>query len=88
MIMKIMERFPIFITLGAGLLGYVAGEMAVSDPAIRGYLENNLSSLETVIPIAGAIFVVVAGKYIKRRHARAAALAELGGSGSKPARVS
>jgi YjbE family integral membrane protein len=88
MIMKIMERFPIFITLGAGLLGYVAGEMAVSDPAIRGHLENNLSSLETVIPIAGAIFVVLAGKYIKRRHARAAALAELGGSGSKPARVS
>jgi predicted tellurium resistance membrane protein TerC len=88
MIMKIMERFPIFITLGAGLLGYVAGEMAVTDPAIKGYLENNLSYLETVIPIAGAIFVVLAGNYIKRRHAHAAALAELGEAGNKAARVS
>src|SRR5258705_371401 len=32
LLLKVMERFPIIITLGAALLGYVAGEMAVGDP--------------------------------------------------------
>lgn len=88
LIMKMMERFPVFITLGAGLLGYVAGEMAVADPSIKGYIENNLSYLDTVIPIAGAIFVVAAGKFIRQRHTRAQAAGGLGGEESKPARIS
>ena len=32
LMLKLMERFPIIITLGAALLGYLAGEMIVSDP--------------------------------------------------------
>jgi YjbE family integral membrane protein len=71
MIMKVMDRFPIFITLGAGLLGYVAGEMAVGDPAIKGFIENEAHYLEYVIPIAGALFVVITGKLIEKKHARA-----------------
>ncbi len=35
LLMKMMERFPIIITLGAALLGWLAGEMLVSDPAHR-----------------------------------------------------
>jgi YjbE family integral membrane protein len=88
LIMKMMERFPIFITLGAALLGYVAGEMAVADPSIKDYIEHNLSFLDTVIPIAGAIFVVVAGKLMKRKHDRADAAAGVGEEESKPVRIS
>ncbi|MEN9591180.1 MAG: hypothetical protein RLZZ481_2966, partial [Pseudomonadota bacterium] len=33
LLLKVMERFPIIITIGGGLLGWVAGEMAVTDPA-------------------------------------------------------
>ena len=40
LILKLMERFPIIITLGAALLGWVAGEMALSDPAIHGWAEQ------------------------------------------------
>jgi predicted tellurium resistance membrane protein TerC len=36
-ILKLMTRFPMIITVGAGLLGWVAGEMAVSDPAVSGW---------------------------------------------------
>jgi len=31
-LMKLMTRYPAIITLGAGLLGYVAGDMLLSDP--------------------------------------------------------
>ncbi|HEY6821488.1 MAG TPA: TerC family protein [Burkholderiales bacterium] len=73
MIMKLMERFPILIIIGAGLLGYVAGEMATSDPLVKAFFEEH-SILERAVPIVGALFVVITGKVIERRHkARAAA---------------
>ena len=36
LLLKVMERFPIIITLGAALLGWVAGEMAITDPVDQG----------------------------------------------------
>ena len=88
LIMKVMDRFPVFITLGAGLLGYVAGEMAISDPAIKGFIEANASYLEYAVPVAGALFVVVTGKMIEKRHARAGAAANSGEGQDKPVEVS
>ena len=35
-----MERFPVIITIGGGLLGFVAGEMLVSDPALDGCMRS------------------------------------------------
>ena len=67
MLMKLMERFPAFITVGAGLLGYVAGEMAVGDPAINDYVETHAHLLDTLAPIVGALFVVVAGKLLAQK---------------------
>lgn len=66
-IMKLMERFPIIVTLGAALLGYVAGEMAVSDPAIHQWVEQQTPSLHRIVAIACAIFVVVIGTWLSRR---------------------
>ena len=37
LLLKLMERFPIIITLGGALLGYLAGEMLVTDPAVIGW---------------------------------------------------
>jgi len=88
MIMKIMDRFPVFITLGAGLLGYVAGEMAVSDPAVKGYIETGAHYLDIVIPVGGAIFVVAAGKLIEKRQARAEAIAGASAEQNNPAQAS
>ena len=67
MLMRLMERFPVIITLGAGLLGYVAGEMAVGDPAIKGYLAN-AHYLEIVVPIIGVLIVVGVGKWLASRQ--------------------
>jgi YjbE family integral membrane protein len=77
LIMKLMERFPIFITFGAGLLGWVAGEMAIADPSIKETIETRFHYMEWIAPIVGAIAVVVAGRMLARRQA---AKAEASGS--------
>jgi YjbE family integral membrane protein len=38
LLIKLMERFPVIITVGAGLIGWVAGEMLVADAALQGML--------------------------------------------------
>jgi YjbE family integral membrane protein len=69
-IMRLMERFPVLVTLGGALLGYVAGEMAVGDPSLAGWLEAHAPALDFVVPIAAAGFVVGAGKLLARRRLR------------------
>jgi YjbE family integral membrane protein len=53
-VLKLMERFPIIITLGAGLLGYIAGDMIFSDAAVAPWVQANLPRLDFVIPGIGA----------------------------------
>jgi len=67
LILKLMDRFPIIITLGAGLLGWVAGEMAMTDPAIAGWAANQ-HALHNVVPALGAVSVVVIGKWLTSRQ--------------------
>jgi YjbE family integral membrane protein len=81
LIMKLMERFPIFITFGAGLLGWVAGEMVVGDPSIAQTVETRAHYLEWVLPVACAVFVVLAGRWMaKRRHQEVVMAAASGGA--------
>ena len=65
-ILKLMTRFPAIITLGAALLGWVAGEMAMGDPAIHHWAEQQ-HVLHKVVPALGAVLVVVVGKWLASR---------------------
>jgi len=76
MLMKLMERFPSFIMIGAGLLGYVAGDMAVGDPAIKTYIDAHEHLLVHLAPIVGALLVVIAGKMLARRKQARAPVGE------------
>ncbi len=71
LLMKIMERFPIIIVLGAALLGWLAGEMFVTDPAIAAWFTANLAHARLVFGIGGAILVVIVGKWLHHRSRRA-----------------
>jgi YjbE family integral membrane protein len=62
LLMKLMERFPIFVMIGAALIGWVAGEMVISDPAIKDWIDANMHSLHTISPIACAVVVIALGK--------------------------
>ena len=70
MIMKLMERFPVFITFGAGLLGWVAGEMAIADPSVKGFVATRAHFLEMAAPVIGALSVIAAGKLLGHRRER------------------
>ena len=74
MMLKVMERFPIIITLGAALLGWIAGDIMVTDPAIVGWVKANAAWLHDwkAAPVAGALFVVALGKWIARKKPEAA----------------
>jgi len=79
LLIKLMERFPVIITVGAGLIGWVAGEMLVADAALRGwfsgmgveYREANPYvagvSLEIISGIVGVAIVVALGKWLGAR---------------------
>ena len=71
-IMKLIERFPILILAGGGLLGYVAGEMVVEDVAIEPWIEANAHALAWIIPAAGIVVVIGVAKWMQRRHEQAA----------------
>src|SRR5512146_612141 len=58
MLMRLMERFPIIITLGAAILGWPAGEMGVTAPVIAQWVNDNAGFLHWVAPAAGAALVV------------------------------
>jgi YjbE family integral membrane protein len=71
LLMKIMERFPIIITLGAALLGWLAGEMFATDPAIAGWLKANIAHADVILGVGCALLVVVVGKWLHHRARRA-----------------
>ena len=66
LMIKLMERFPIIITLGAALIGWVGGETIASDVLLKGYSAAN-PWLHYAAAAAGAAFVIVVGKFIARR---------------------
>ena len=77
LVLKLMDRFPIIITLGGMLLGWIAGTMAVTDPAIVGQVPQQ-AVFQYVAGAAGALLVLAVGLWRKRVIARRAAAAEAG----------
>jgi len=67
LIMKAIERFPILIVAGGGLLGYVAGEMAVTDTAIADWINANAHWLHWGLPVAGIVLVVGVARLLQAR---------------------
>jgi YjbE family integral membrane protein len=67
LLLKVMERYPIIITLGAALLGWVAGEMFVTDPLVKDWVDAAAAALHWTAPAAGAVLVVMTGTWLARR---------------------
>ncbi len=88
LLLHLMERWPVIITIGGGLLGFVAGEMLVTDPALKGWLAGigveydgekpkvGGLSLEIICGLVGAVIVIAAGTLIGKRRAMKAAVHE------------
>jgi YjbE family integral membrane protein len=66
-ILRVLERFPAFIYVGAGILGFTAGEMFITDKKIIEYLYYPIQNLYGLIPILFAFGVVIFGLMHERR---------------------
>jgi YjbE family integral membrane protein len=65
---KVMERFPIIITIGAALLGFLAGEMLLTDPAVVSHFGAIGEQNVLFGGILGAILVVALGTWLQKRN--------------------
>lgn len=71
-LIKIMERFPVIIVIGAALLGFVAGEMAWNDPVLKPYLGHYPGWMQYIAGLVGAGIVVGMGRLLQsRQHPKA-----------------
>ena len=73
LLLKLMERWPVIITIGAGLLGFVAGEMAWEDIAIEAFTKQYPAAVKYVVAAIGAVFVVGLGRYLGGRSLKRSA---------------
>lgn len=85
LVLKLMDRFPIVITAGGMLLGWIAGTMAVTDPALRAWMpyETGVERPDVIAAVrygagvAGALFVLGLGKWLAARQRAAAGLGQM-----------
>lgn len=95
LVIKLMDRFPSIILVGGMLLGWIAGTMAVTDPAVLGHLPTLPPARPDTLPevpasvryaagVAGALLVLAVGTLLKRRAAAAATAARGEGAGGGP----
>ncbi len=69
LIITLLERFPILVWAGAALLGWIAGEMIVSDPVlVERFGADATHRWEIPAAAAAAAFVVGIGYLLKRRR--------------------
>ncbi|MBX9758097.1 MAG: TerC family protein [Beijerinckiaceae bacterium] len=67
LIMRLLARFPLLVWAGAGLLGWVAGEMLITDPwLVKTLGEKMVHTLELPVAAIGAVFVVGLGYILNK----------------------
>ena len=67
LVLKIIDRLPLVVTLGAGLLGWIAGGMLVTDVAFVTYLGEPTAFIRVGAEVLGVVLVVVVGSLLARR---------------------
>jgi YjbE family integral membrane protein len=80
LVLKLMSRFPVIVTFGAALLGYLAGAMIVSDTVAVSWIATRLCALDLTIPrvgielsipgLLGALAVIAIGAWLTKRQQR------------------
>ena len=76
LVVKMMDRFPIVITLGGMLLGWIAGGMMVTDPALLPVVTNGQGIAKVpqetiyISSIVGSLLVLAMGRWLASRKAQ------------------
>jgi len=71
LVLKLIDRYPVIIYAGGALLGYVAGEMLLSDPLLKPWMDA-YGYMHWLVPAFCACLVLLLGKLLSARRAEAA----------------
>ena len=69
LVLKLIDRFPLVVTFGAGLLGWIAGGMLVTDVFVIDNFGEVSGMVKIIAEVIGAIFVIALGKWLAARQA-------------------
>lgn len=69
MMLWLLDRYPLLVVAGSGLLGWIAGELIVHDNIVGPWIAAHSSMLATAIPFVLCGGVMLFGLYIRRRTA-------------------
>ncbi|ONX70708.1 hypothetical protein A8F17_09085 [Burkholderia cenocepacia] len=68
LVLKLLDRFPVVVAFGAGLLGWIAGGLIVNDPVGDRWPVLDTPPVVYGASIAGALFVVAIGYALRKRR--------------------
>ncbi|PLC53349.1 hypothetical protein CR155_13820 [Pollutimonas nitritireducens] len=77
LVLKLIDRFPFVVTLGAALLGWIAGGMLVTDVVIVEQFGPISGTMKLAAEVAGAVLIVVVGRLLAQRKRSTAVAQEL-----------
>lgn len=67
LIARLLNDYPLLLPLGASLLAWVAGQLAVSDPLLADWVNTQAPALQVVVPMLCVVFVLVESRIIRER---------------------
>jgi YjbE family integral membrane protein len=71
LVLFLIDRFPIIVTAGAGLLGWIAGGMMMTDPGMIKQFGEGIQDYGLIAGIIGALGVMIVGEFAKRKAKKA-----------------
>ncbi|WP_350282349.1 TerC family protein [Nitrosomonas sp.] len=67
LVMKWIERFPVIVVIGAGLLGWIAGDLLTGDTVSQEWVATRAVYLQWLVPAACSLLVIGIGKWLTIR---------------------
>lgn len=68
LVLKLIDRFPAVVTIGAALLGWIAGGMLITDVFVVEQIGEPSTPVKLAAEVAGAVLVVAIGKFLATRR--------------------
>jgi len=74
LVLKLIDRYPVVVTLGAGLIGWIAGGLWVSDVALMPFWGTAAETVKIISEVVGALSVIIVGRWLAARAVAAHAV--------------
>lgn len=70
----LLKRYPLLIRGGGAMLGWIGGDIAISDPTIAAWVNQQSPALTVVVPILVVVFVLFESRIMEEAQSGAYAL--------------